>query len=138
MPDTVDGAAALAKTAFALAAETDRRLRFFAETADAEGFNDVAAVLRQIAESERDRANDLLRLLETDGDPATGLPFADTPSSLVAAIAGKRRSANEVMPTLAAAARAGGRPDLGDLFDRWAAADKAHAGRFEKARETLV
>ena len=63
------------KDAFAGESQANRRYLYFAQKADVEGFNDVAAVFRSTAEGETGHAHGHLEYLEAVGDPATGLPI---------------------------------------------------------------
>src|SRR5579875_2560244 len=77
------------KYAFAGESQANRRYLYFAQKADVEGYNDVAAVFRSTAEGETGHAHGHLEYLEDVGDPATGLPIGNTGSNLKAAIAGE-------------------------------------------------
>src|SRR3954451_17283304 len=63
------------KAAFAGESQANRRYLYFAQKADVEGYNDVAAVFRSTAEGETGHAHGHLEFLEVSGDPATGLPI---------------------------------------------------------------
>ena len=73
------------KAAFAGESQANRRYLYFAQKADVEGYNDVAAVFRSTAEGETGHAHGHLEYLEQCGDPATGLPFGDTANNLKSA-----------------------------------------------------
>ena len=62
------------KEAFAGESQANRRYLYFAQKADVEGHNDVAAVFRSTAEGETGHAHGHLEYLEEVGDPATGEP----------------------------------------------------------------
>ena len=66
------------KAAFAGESQANRRYLYFAQKADVEGYNDVAAVFRSTAEGETGHAHGHLEFLEVSGDPATGLPIGAT------------------------------------------------------------
>ena len=66
------------KEAFAGESQANRRYLYFAQKADVEGYNDVAAVFRSTAEGETGHAHGHLEYLEQVGDPATGLPIGAT------------------------------------------------------------
>ena len=74
------------KAAFAGESQANRRYLYFAQKADVEGYNDVAAVFRSTAEGETGHAHGHLEFMEAVGDPATGLPIgslvAGSPASL--------------------------------------------------------
>ncbi len=63
------------KDAFAGESQANRRYLYFANKADVEGQNDVAALFRSTAEGETGHAHGHLEYLEAVGDPATGLPI---------------------------------------------------------------
>ena len=67
------------KAAFAGESQANRRYLYFANKADVEGQNDVAALFRSTAEGETGHAHGHLEYLEAVGDPATGLPIGATP-----------------------------------------------------------
>ena len=77
------------KEAFAGESQANRRYLYFAQKADGEGYNDVAAVFRSTAEGETGHAHGHVEFLEEVGDPATGEPIGDTSLNLKAAIAGE-------------------------------------------------
>ena len=98
------------KAAFAGESQANRRYLYFAQKADVEGYNDVAAVFRSTAEGETGHAHGHLEFLESVGDPATGLPIGKTSANLAAAVAeltGQRDDLGEKTPGdwVAAAAR---------------------------------
>ena len=66
------------KDAFAGESQANRRYLYFAQKADVEGYNDVAAVFRSTAEGETGHAHGHLEYLEEVGDPATGQPIGGT------------------------------------------------------------
>ena len=66
------------KAAFAGESQANRRYLYFAQKADVEGYNDVAAVFRSTAEGETGHAHGHLEFLEEVGDPATGEPIGNT------------------------------------------------------------
>jgi rubrerythrin len=125
------------KAAFANEAQANRRYVYFAQKADIEGYNDVAAVFRSTAEGESGHANGHLEFLEAIGDPASGLPMGSTEENLKAAIAGEIREYSEMYPTMARIARDEGFTEIADWFETLAKAEKSHAGRFQKALETM-
>ena len=66
------------KAAFAGESQANRRYLYFANKADVEGQNDVAALFRSTAEGETGHAHGHLDYLAQVGDPATGLPIGAT------------------------------------------------------------
>lgn len=125
------------KAAFAGESQANRRYLYFAQKADIEGFNDVAAVFRSTAEGETGHAHGHLEFLESVGDPATGLPIGSTSQNLKAAIAGETHEYTDMYPSMARNAREEGFDEIADWFETLAKAEKSHAGRFQKALDTL-
>ncbi len=126
------------KAAFASESQANRRYLYFAQKADIEGFNDVAAVFRSTAEGETGHAHGHLEFLEKVGDPTTGEPIGDTEANLKAAIAGEIEDYTEVYPAMAKVAREEGFDDIADWFETLAKAERSHAGRFQKALDTMA
>ena len=125
------------KDAFAGESQANRRYLYFAQKADVEGFNDVAAVFRSTAEGETGHAHGHLEYLEVVGDPATGLPIGPTSSNLKAAIAGETHEYTDMYPGMAKTARQEGFEEVADWFETLAKAERSHADRFQKALDTL-
>jgi rubrerythrin len=125
------------KAAFAGESQANRRYLFFAQKADVEGYNDTAAVFRSTAEGETGHAFGHLEYLAETGDPATGEPIGDTSSNLKAAIAGETHEYTDMYPGMARTARDEGFDEIADWFETLAKAEKSHAGRFQKALDTL-
>ena len=125
------------KEAFAVESQANRRYLYFAQKADVEGYNDVAAVIRSTAEGETGHAHGHLEFLEVSGDPATGLPIGETSANLKAAIAGETHEYTDMYPGMARTAREEGFNEIADWFETLAKAEKSHAGRFQKALDTM-
>ncbi len=125
------------KAAFAGESQANRRYLYFAQKADIEGHNDIAAVFRSTAEGETGHAHGHLEYLEEVGDPATGLPIGDTVLNLKAAIAGETHEYAEMYPAFARTAREEGFDEIADWFETLAKAEKSHVGRFQKALDSL-
>ena len=121
------------KAAFAGESQANRRYLYFAQKADVEGYNDVAAVFRSTAEGETGHAHGHLEYLESVGDPATGMPFGDTSSNLKSAIAGETHEYTDMYPGMAKEARNEGFDEIADWFETLAKAERSHANRFTKA-----
>ena len=126
------------KAAFAGESQANRRYLYFAQKADVEGYNDVAAVFRSTAEGETGHAHGHLEYLEVVGDPATGLPIGPTGSNLKAAIAGETHEYTDMYPGMAKTAREEGFPEIADWFETLAKAEKSHAGRFDKMLKSIA
>jgi rubrerythrin len=125
------------KDAFAGESQANRRYLYFAQKADVEGYNDVAAVFRSTAEGETGHAHGHLEYLEVVGDPATGLPIGPTAANLKAAIAGETHEYTDMYPGMAKAARDENFEEIADWFQTLAKAERSHANRFQKALDTL-
>jgi len=125
------------KDAFAGESQANRRYLYFAQKADIEGYNDVAVVFRSTAEGETGHAHGHLEFLEETGDPATGEPIGPTDLNLKAAIAGETHEYTDMYPGMAKSARDEGFDEIADWFETLAKAEKSHAGRFQKALDTM-
>ncbi len=125
------------KDAFAGESMANRRYIYFARKADIEGYNDVSAVFRSTAEGETGHAHGHLDYLAEVGDPATGEPIGRTADNLRAAIAGETYEYTDMYPGMARTAREEGFDEIADWLETLAKAEKSHAGRFQKALDTL-
>jgi rubrerythrin len=125
------------KDAFAGESQANRRYLYFAQRADVEGYNDVAAVFRSTAEGETGHAHGHLEYLEETGDPATGLPIGPTAANLKAAIAGETHEYTDMYPGMARSARDENFDEIADWFETLAKAERSHANRFQKALDEM-
>ncbi|HUC62585.1 MAG TPA: rubrerythrin family protein [Alphaproteobacteria bacterium] len=125
------------KDAFSGESQANRRYLYFAQKADVEGYNDVAAVFRSTAEGETGHAHGHLEYLEAVGDPATGKPIGRTSDNLAAAVAGETHEYTDMYPGMARTARQEGFEEIADWFETLAKAERSHAGRFTKALNEL-
>ena len=125
------------KAAFAGESQANRRYLYFAQKADVEGYNDVAAVFRSTAEGETGHAHGHLEFLEEVGDPATGKPIGETKDNLVSAVAGETHEYTDMYPGMAKTARQEGFEEIADWFETLAKAEKSHAGKFQKTLDTI-
>ncbi len=123
--------------AFAGESQANRRYLYFARQADVEGYPDVAAVFRSTGEGETGHAFGHMDYIAEVGDPATGKPVGDTKNNLGAAIAGETYEYTEMYPGFARTAREEGFDEVADWFETLAKAERAHAGRFQKALDEL-
>ena len=121
------------KDAFAGESQANRRYLYFANKADVEGQQDVAALFRSTAEGETGHAHGHLDYLAACGDPATGLPFGSTVNNLKAAIAGETHEYTDMYPGMAKVAREEGFEEIADWFETLAKAERSHANRYTKA-----
>ena len=125
------------KAAFAGESQANRRYLYFAQKADVEGYNDVAAVFRSTAEGETGHAHGHLEFLEAVGDPATGKPIGSTRDNLKAASASETHECSDMYAGMARTARQEGFDEIADWFETLAKAGKSHAGRFQRALDAL-
>jgi len=125
------------KEAFAGESQANRRYLYFAKIADVEGYPEIAMNFRETAGGEAGHAHGHLDDLRQVGDPATGLPIGATGPNLKAAIAGETHEYTDMYPGMARTAREEGFDEIADWFETLAKAEKSHAGRFQKALETL-
>ena len=125
------------KDAFAGESQANRRYLYFANKADIEGQNDVAALFRSTAEGETGHAHGHLEWLEQVGDPATGLPIGSTRDNLKAAVAGETHEYTDMYPGMAKTAREEGHDEIADWFETLAKAERSHANRYTRALNEL-
>ncbi len=125
------------KEAFAGESQANRRYLYFAQTADVEGYPDVAALFRSVAEGETGHAFGHFDFLKVVGDPVTGEPVGDTASNLRSAIAGETYEYTEMYPGFAKTARDEGFEEVAEWLETLARAEKSHAGRFQQGLDTL-
>jgi rubrerythrin len=125
------------KHAFAGESQANRRYEYFAKVADVEGQPDVAGLFRDTAAGETGHAHGHLDYLKQAGDPATGLPIGNTEKNLAAAVHGETEEYQSMYPGFARTAREEGFEDIAEWFETLARAERAHAGRFQKALDGL-
>ena len=125
------------KDAFAGESQANRRYLYFAQKADVEGYADVAALFRTIADGETGHANGHFDFLAKVGDPVTDEPVGTTSKNLNSAVVGETYEYTEMYPGFAKTARDEGFEDIGEWLETLARAEKSHAGKFAKALENL-
>jgi rubrerythrin len=125
------------KGAFAAESQANRRYLYFAQKADIEGYPDVAALFRSVAEGETGHAFGHLDFLAIIGDPVTGEPVGPTEDNLRSAIAGETYEYTEMYPGFARTARDEGFIEVAEWLETLARAEKSHAGRFAKGLESV-
>jgi rubrerythrin len=125
------------KGAFASESQANRRYLYFAQAADVEGYPDVAALFRSVAEGETGHAFGHFDFLKQVGDPVTGTPVGTTDDNLRSAIAGETYEYTEMYPGFARTARDEGFEDIAEWLETLARAEKSHAGRFQKGLDAL-
>ena len=125
------------KRAFVAESQANRRYLYFAQKADIEGYPDVAALFRSVAEGETGHAFGLFDVLAEVGDPVTGVAVGDTEDNLRSAIAGETHEYTEMYPGFARTAREEGFDHIAEWFDTLAKAERSHAGRFGSGLEAI-
>ena len=126
------------KEAFAGESQANRRYLYFAQKADVEGYPDVAAMFRSVAEGETGHAFGHFDFLAAAGDPATGEPVGATADNLKSAIAGETYEYTEMYPGFARTARDEGFDEVAEWLETLARAEKSHAGRFSQGLEQIT
>ena len=124
------------KEAFAAESQANRRYLYFAQKADIEGYPDVAALFRSVAEGETGHAFGHLDFLAITGDPVTGEPVGSTEENLRSAIASETYEYNEMYPGFARTARDEGFDEIAEWLETLARAEKSHAGRLTQGLES--
>ncbi|MDC4222851.1 MAG: rubrerythrin family protein [Candidatus Manganitrophus sp.] len=125
------------KHAFAGESQANRRYLYFARKADIEGQPDIAGVFRDTAEGETGHAFGHFDFLKEVGDPATGSAVGDTAVNLQSAIDGETYEYTQMYPGFAKMAREEGFDEIAAWFETLARAEKSHAGRFQKALDSI-
>jgi len=125
------------KYAFAGESQANRRYLYFAKAADIEGYSEVAGLFRDTAEGETGHAHGHLEYLKKVGDPATDLPIGDVGEMLKSAVAGETHEYTDMYPGMSKTAREEGFAEIADWFETLAKAERSHAGKFQKALDTL-
>jgi len=125
------------KEAFAGESQANRRYLYFAQKADVEGYPDVAALFRSVAEGETGHAFGHFDFLAEVGDPATGERVGSTEDNLKSSIAGETYEYTEMYPGFSRTAREEGFEEVAEWLETLARAEKSHAGRFQQALESL-
>jgi rubrerythrin len=125
------------KYAFAGESQANRRYLYFAKQADIDGYPEVSGLFRDTAEGETGHAHGHLDYLKKVGDPVTDMPFTDVPEMLASAVAGETHEYTDMYPGMAKKAREEGFPEIADWFETLAKAERSHAGKFQKALDTI-
>ena len=125
------------KEAFAGESQANRRYLYFAQKADVEGYPDISALFRSVAEGETGHAFGHFDFLAEVGDPVTGVAVGATTDNLNSAIEGETYEYTEMYPGFARTARDEGLEEIAEWLETLARAEKSHAGRFQAALETI-
>lgn len=126
------------KEAFGGESMANRRYLYFARVARNEGHDDVAELFDETAKGETGHAFGHLDFLLEVGDPATGEPIGNTEANLRSAVAGETYEFTAMYPGFAKTARDEGFEEIADWMATLARAEKTHAGRFQKALDSVA
>lgn len=126
------------KEAFAGESQANRRYLYFAQKADVEGYPDVAALFRSVAEGETGHAFGHFDFLREVGDPVTGEPVGTTAQNLNSAVVGETYEYTEMYPGFARVARDEGFTEIAEWLETLARAEKSHAGRFQQGLASVT
>jgi rubrerythrin len=125
------------KAAFAAESQANRRYLYFAQKADIEGYPDLSALFRSVAEGETGHAFGHLDFLAAAGDPVTGEPVGSTEDNLRSAIADETYEYSEMYPGFARTARDEGFIEVAEWLETLGRAEKSHAVRFAQGLESI-
>ena len=109
------------ETAFLKESQTANKYIYFADIAEEEGFEQIAGILRKVAENERAHAKRELQLLGGIGD---------TNANLKAMVEDEHHGQNEMYPEFERVANEEGFIEISDFFKRLAAIEEQHEKRF--------
>src|SRR5262249_22938482 len=99
---------------------------------------EIAGHFRDTAEGETGHAHGHLDYLKQVGDPATEKPIGKTELNLASALAGETYEYTQMNSGFARTAREQGFEEIEDWFGTLARAERSHAGRFQKALDSLA
>ena len=125
------------KAAFAAESQANRRYLYFAQKADIEGYPDLSALFRSVAEGETGHAFGHLDFLAAAGDPVTGEPVGSTEDNLRSAIADETYEYSEMYPGFARTARDEGFIEVAEWLETLGRAEKSYAVRFAQGLESI-
>src|SRR3984957_9615644 len=114
------------KEAFAGESQANRRYLYFAQKADIEGYPDVAALFRSVAEGETGHAFGHFDFLAEVGDPVTGVPIGETDANLKSAIEGETYEYTEMYPGFAKTARDEGFDEVAEWLETLGRGEETH------------
>ncbi len=125
------------KTAFAGEAQANRRYLYFSRKADEEGYPEVAALFKGIAEGETAHAFHHFESMKEMGDPVTGASVANVKDMLNSSVQGETYEYTTMYPSFAEVARSEGFEEIAKYFDILTKAEHAHANKFAEAMQGL-
>lgn len=125
------------KAAFASESQANRRYLYFAQKAEIEGYPDIAALFRSVAEGETGHAFGHLDFMAEAGDPAANRAVGDTALNLKSAIACETYEHSDMYPEFAKIAREERFYDIAEWFETLAKAERSHAGRLQQGLDSI-
>jgi rubrerythrin len=125
------------KDAFAGESQANHRYLWFAQKADVDGFPEIAALFRNIADSETGHAFGILEYLAEIGDPTSGEPIGDTQDNVRSSILGETYEYTQKYPGFAKTARDEGFAEVAEWFESLARAEKSHAEKLADALKNI-
>ena len=111
------------KEAFAGESMARNKYDFFASKARKDGFEQIAAILEETAENEKEHAKLWFKLLNNGG-------AGETAANLAASAAGEKDEYTGMYVRMAKEAKAEGFTDIAAQFEKVAAIEKSHEARF--------
>ncbi len=126
------------KEAFAGESQANRRYLYFAQKADVEGYPDVAALFRSVAEGETGHAFGHFDFLRETGDPVTGVPVGRHQDNLKSAIEGETYEYTEMYPGFAKTARDEGFEEVAEWLETLARPRRATPAGSQDSRRSLT
>ena len=125
------------RAAFAGESQANRRYTYFSRKADEEGYPEVSALFRSVADGETAHALRHFDYMRKVGDPVTKVPVLDVKGMLESAMKGETYECTTMYPEFAKVARQEGFEEIAKWFETLAKAEKAHAGKYKQALEKL-
>lgn len=125
------------KDAFAGESQASSRYLWFAQKADVDGYPEIAALFRNIADSETGHAFGILEYLAEIGDPTSDKPIGDTADNVKSSIISETYESTDKYPAFATTARDEGYAEIADWFESLARAEKSHALKLADALKSI-
>ncbi len=120
--------------AFAGESQARNRYTYFSSKAKKEGFRQIAEIIEETANQEREHAKRLFKLMQGGETEITGaFPFGvigSTLENLKAGAAGEKYEWTEMYPSFAKVAREEDFEEIANVFDAIAIAEKQHEKRY--------
>jgi rubrerythrin len=125
------------RAAFAGESQANRRYTYFSRKADEEGYPEIAALFKSVADGETAHALRHFEYMKSVGDPVTKAPVTNVKEMLQSSVMGETYECTSMYPEFAKTARQEGFEEIAKWFETLAKAEKAHAGKYEEAIKTV-